>query len=180
MFVSTQDVGQAFKQAMRGLGSSVTILSTELACVRYGMVATAAMSVSMEPASMVVAINRSASIHNPLIERGAFVVNILTHWDKSLVEGFARASGEGRFANGPWSTASISDRSIPLPYLANAVASVFLTVADVFASGTHSLVVGHVQRVALHSEKHPLLYCDGTYGSFKPFRELCAAETSAA
>lgn len=179
MIANTQDVGPAFKQAMRGLGASVTIISTESSCVRYGMVATAAMSVSMDPASMVVAINQGASIHKPLIARGAFVVNILSHWDRSLVEGFAKANGESRFAHGPWSMAEAGEGERSLPYLANAVASVFCSVSDVFPSGTHSLVVGRVERVALHQDKTPLLYCDGCYGSFTPLPEVQRAASAA-
>lgn len=166
--MSTEGVTHAFRQAMRGLGASVTIISTEQACVRYGMVATATMSLSMNPPSMVVAVNKSASIHSPLLDRGAFAVNILSHWDGSLARGFAKATGENRFANGPWSVQALQSDGKPLPYLANAVASVFCSVIDVFPSGTHSLIVGHVDEVVQLHDKSPLLYCDGAYGSFSP------------
>ena len=159
---------ESFRRAMRGLGASVTIISTELMHVRYGMVATAAMSVSMDPPSMVVAVNRSASIHDPLNVRKAFAVNILSEWDREMVKGFAKASGEDRFANGPWSTEPVVDGARPLPFLANALASVFCEVTDVFESGTHSLFVGRVYNVIRRDESAPLLYCDGSYGCFQP------------
>lgn len=166
--MSGKEVTHAFRQAMRGLGASVTIVSTEQACVRYGMVATATMSLSMDPPSMVVAINKSASIHAPLLDRGAFAINILSHWDQSLARGFAKATGENRFANGPWSVQALQNGGTRLPYLANAVASVFCSVIDVFPSGTHSLIVGRVDDVIQLHDKSPLLYCDGAYGSFNP------------
>jgi flavin reductase len=165
---SESNTREAFRLAMRGLGASVTIISTELAHVRYGMVATAAMSVSMDPPSMVVAVNQSASIHEPLLARRAFAVNILTEWDRQMVTGFAKATGEDRFANGPWSSEPVSDGERPLPFLANALASVFCDVKDVFSSGTHSLFVGKVYRVIRREDLAPLLYCDGNYGSFRP------------
>lgn len=158
---------ELFRLAMRRLGASVTIISTELAHVRYGMVATAAMSLSMDPPSMVVAVNQSASIHKPLLARKAFAVNILSEWDRQMVAGFAKASGEDRFANGPWSTEPVSEGTRPLPFLANALASVFCEVTDVFPSGTHSLFVGKVYDVIRRNDLAPLLYCNGSYGSFQ-------------
>jgi flavin reductase len=178
MSAGADDVSLSFRQAMRGLGASVTIISTRSNCVRYGMVATATMSLSMDPPSMVVAINQGASIHAPLIERGAFAVNILSNWDRSLAEGFARASGESRFAHGAWSLHTLPGDEQPLPYLANAVASVFCSVADVLSPGTHSLIVGRVEAVVQHNDKSPLLYCDGDYGSFNALPRM--AKVSAA
>jgi flavin reductase len=166
---SNSRIEEQFRLALRGMGSSVTIISTEFAGVRYGMVATAAMSVSMAPPSMVVAVNGSASIHDRLFERKAFTINILSEWDQAVARGFTRVSGENRFAHGPWSAWSLpADGGAPLPYLANAMASLFCTISDVFASGSHSLFVGNVIRVLRSDDRAPLLYCDGNYGSFTP------------
>ncbi len=163
------DLAERFRLALRGMGSSVSIVSTEVDAVRYGMVATAAMSVSMMPPSMVIAINKSASIHDRLIDRGAFAINILSEMGHSVARGFSSASGEARFANGPWlSHKLLSHDRKPLPYLANASATIFCSVMQVHAAGSHSLLVGEVHHVLSNDDRAPLLYCDGSYGSFSP------------
>jgi flavin reductase len=162
-----RELADSFRLAMRGLGASVTIISTDWGSNRFGMVATAVMSVSMEPPSMVVAINRTASIHDPLLARKAFAINILSEWDQAVARGFASTKGEDRFANGPWSSQTMPrNGGPPIPFLANAMASIFCTVTDEFASGSHSLIVGRVEQVLKSEARSPLLYCDGSYGSF--------------
>jgi flavin reductase len=160
-------LAEPFRNSLRGLAASVTIISTQTGGVRYGMVATAVMSLSMEPPSLVLAVNSAASIHGPMKRRNAFVVNILSEWDERVARGFASMNGENRFAFGAWSArrAGPTDTG-ELPYLANAQATIFCRIKDAHQSGSHSLFIGEVQDVILGKEKAPLLYCDGTYGAF--------------
>ncbi len=155
-----------FRHSLRGLAASVTILSTRSGATRYGMVATAVMSLSMEPPSLAIAVNTSASIQKPLLRRGAFVVNVLSEWDERIARGFTSASGEARFAFGAWSAHDLGPDQPGLPYLANAQSAIFCTVAEVHEGGSHSLIVGEVQHVIAATEKAPLLYCDASYGTF--------------
>jgi flavin reductase (DIM6/NTAB) family NADH-FMN oxidoreductase RutF len=160
-------LAESFRHSLRGLAASVTIISTQIHGVRYGMVATAVMSLSMEPPSLVLSVNRAASIHGPIKRRSAFVVNILSEWDTRVAHGFTSASGESRFAFGAWSARrSGPSDAAELPYLANAQATIFCRVMDAHAFGSHTLFIGAVQDVVLGREKAPLLYCDGAYGAF--------------
>jgi len=163
----TQSISESFRALLRGMASSVTIVSTEWAKTRHGMVATAVMSLSLEPPSLVLAVNRSASIHAPLHERGAFVINILSRWDEPIARGFSRASGESRFAFGPWTALrSANPLFNGLPYLANAQAAVFCRLRDTHPAGTHSLLIASVADLVHDQKRAPLVYCDGTYGRF--------------
>jgi flavin reductase (DIM6/NTAB) family NADH-FMN oxidoreductase RutF len=162
-----QSIPESFRTLLRGMASSVTIVSTEWAKTRHGMVATAVMSLSLEPPSLVLAVNRSASIHSPLHERGAFVINVLSRWDEPIARGFSRASGESRFAFGPWTTLrSTNPMSNGLPYLANAQAAVFCQLRESRPAGTHSLLIASVADLMHDQKRAPLVYCDGTYGRF--------------
>ena len=69
---------------MRHVGTTVTIITTHDGRQSYGMVATAMMSLSMEPPALAIGINHSASIHKPLLERRAFCVNILSRHDEDI------------------------------------------------------------------------------------------------
>lgn len=162
-----------FRRALRGLAASVTIVSTRAGGIRYGMVATAVMSLSMEPPSLAVAVNASASIHGPILRRRAFVVNVLGAGNEHLARGFAEASGEARFAHGAWSTHH-PDASDALPFLASGQASVFCDVVDAHRSGSHTLFVGAVRDVADGRGRSPLMYCDGRYGAFAVLPSLAA------
>ena len=168
------NLAEAFRTALRGVGSSVTIISTEIARIRYGMVATAVMSLSVEPPSLVAAVNRSTSIHDRLEERGAFAINILSSWDEPVARGFSQTKGEDRFAFGPWSSRVIpSVGTGELPCLANAQAVIFCRLHEVHRPyGTHSLFMGEVVEVHHTAERSALLYCDGAYGSFTPSSHL--------
>ncbi len=66
-----------FRKAMRRLASAVTVISTAHDDRRHGMTATAVTSVSSAPPSLLACINRSASLHAPLLASRRFCVNIL-------------------------------------------------------------------------------------------------------
>ena len=79
-----------FKKAMRRLAATVTIISTSDANGnRYGMTATAVNSLAMDPPSLLICVNHSASIHAPLVGRGRFCVNVLTTGHEDLVSAFS-------------------------------------------------------------------------------------------
>lgn len=166
-----------FKTALRGMASSVTLITTGLGGARYGMVATAVMSVSMEPPSLVIAVNKSASIHDCISERGYFCVNLLSEWDMSLTQGFAAAKGEARFAYGAWLTRTVEGEGGNLPFLSNAQAAIFCATSQSHSHGTHTLFVGNVIKVIRSDDQAPLVYCSGQYGAFE---ELPSALAKAA
>ncbi|MEX0729497.1 MAG: flavin reductase family protein [Aquisalimonadaceae bacterium] len=159
-------IEDSLRISLRGMASSVAIVSTELDGTRYGMVATAVMSVTLEPPSIAVAINRSASIHTPLLERGAFVINLLSKENEDIANGFMASKGESRFAFGPWAAHESSEADLNrLPYLANAQAAISCRLTDSIRKGTHTLVIGEVIDVIQAETFSPLLYCNGTYCS---------------
>jgi flavin reductase len=175
-----RSLSEPFRTLLRSMASSVTIVSTESGRTRYGMVATAVMSLSLDPPALVMAVNRSASIHRPLQARGAFAINVLSRWDEPIARGFTHANGEDRFAFGPWTTRRSADAAINgLPYLANAQAVIFCHLLDTHQAGTHSLLTASVVDLASNQERAPLLYCDGTYGSFVSTLETMRAESCA-
>ena len=139
------------------------------------MTATAVMSLSLDPPSLVVGVNKSAAIHEPLRRRRAFCVNILTERHDSVGQNFAaKPDGEARFGSGVWSLQEAADPVLAgLPYLADAQANLFCQLSAEFAFGSHTLFVGGVEDIRITTEIAPLLYCDGVFGSFAS-RDLSA------
>jgi flavin reductase len=148
-----------FRKAMRRLASAVTVISTTHENRRHGMTATAVTSVSSNPPSLLACINRSASLHAPLIASGHFCINILHGSQSEIADAFGGSrSGDDRFAAGRWAT-----HDNGLPYLWDAQASIFCAADLVTSYGTHSIVIGKISEVIVGGHVAPLLYQDGRY-----------------
>ena len=93
------DITASFKLAMRRMTSPVCLITTRADDQLYGMTATAVQSVSADPPSLLICINRSASISRPLSLRGRFAVNVLRTAHADLVSIFSgKAENKDRFS----------------------------------------------------------------------------------
>jgi flavin reductase (DIM6/NTAB) family NADH-FMN oxidoreductase RutF len=150
-------LADAFKQAMRRLAATVTIITTAEGLRRHGMTATAVNSVTTSPPTLLVCVNRSASIHEPLMLGSRFCVNFLAHDHSDLVPLFSgKAAGEERFSNGTWAT-----NQDGLPFLQGAQANLFCNKANCIQHGSHSIIIGEVYDVQIFGETSPLIYQEG-------------------
>jgi len=151
-----------FKRAMRRLASTVTIITTaDVNGNRYGMTATAVNSLAMDPPSLLICVNHSASIHAPLIGRGRFCVNVLTTEHEDLVTAFSgKLKGEERFSVGEW-----RNEETGMPYLDGAQCNLFCDIDSVVPFGTHSVVIGRVSAVRVEEGIRPLIFADGKLGA---------------
>src|SRR6187402_3063656 len=111
------DLRRNFVSAMRHLVATVTIITSGDRDARVGMVATAVMSVSADPPSLAVGINREAGVWQAMRDTGRFSVNLLATHHAPLVHPFSgQLQGEERFTVGEWHT-----HASQTPYLADAV-----------------------------------------------------------
>lgn len=142
------EVGAGFREAMRRLAASVTIItSRDVDGTPHGMVASSVISVSMEPPSMLIAVNRNAGLYPVLQRSGRFCINLLSHDQKELLKPFSTSAlREQRFQSDHWRDAWASG-SARLPWLYDASASVECAVDLVTDYGTHSLFIGRVEQV---------------------------------
>ena len=96
----------AFKQAMRSLVSGVTVIATQDrlgACI--GLTATAVTSLSVDPPSLLVCVNRSSAMAPALLSDTLFSVNVLAAGQADVAEAFGGQRGlrgTGKFARGHW------------------------------------------------------------------------------
>jgi flavin reductase (DIM6/NTAB) family NADH-FMN oxidoreductase RutF len=148
-----------FRNALRGLARSVVIISAADGGVRYAMSATAFCEVSMDPPSLLISVNKSASIFPVLLGGASFAVNILPHGLEDLADRCAGAvKGEERFTTHDWRS---SEQGVP--FLADAQASVICDNDTNLDYGTHVIFVGRVVEVVSDSRRNPLVYLDGRY-----------------
>lgn len=157
-----------FKTAMRSLAATVTLVTAVHDGRRSGLCVTAACSLSMDPPTMLVCVNRSSNTHDLIVESGHFAVNMLSDelHHRMLANRFADPSkvGEQKFAaGGPW---CIEGDSAPL--LEDSLASVDCTVMHRVEIGTHTIFIGRVRHVINHPEKMPLLYTNACFAGLTP------------
>jgi flavin reductase (DIM6/NTAB) family NADH-FMN oxidoreductase RutF len=148
-----------FRAALRRLAKAVVILTCQRGATRYAMAATAVSELSMDPPSMLVCVNKTASIHEPLTEVDHFTINILHHSHRAISENCSGAiKGEARFGLGAWTT-----NGDDLHYLRDAQASIFCRKDQVIDYATHSVFFGIVESALTAGEPSPLIYMDGRY-----------------
>ena len=155
----TDRIATATKAALRRMAKSVCVISCLHEGRRYAMAATATDAVSMEPPSMLVSVNRSASMHAALSAGADFCVNVLGRHQSDV----SRASGGGlqgedRFTVGQWIA-----HETGIPLLEDASANIVCRNEVSMSYGTHGLFVGSVIDVRTQGAIDPLVYLDGRY-----------------
>ncbi len=148
-----------FKTAMRQVTSSVAVITARSGRARNGLTATAVCSVSVDPPTMLVCINRSATADGLIDESGAFAINFLADEQHRIARLFstAKLSSEERFAEGRWTALATGS-----PVLDGAVATFDCRVVETVPSGTHHIYFGRVVGVTSLDEE-ALLYRDGSF-----------------
>ncbi|WP_371227265.1 flavin reductase family protein [Pseudomonas sp. QE6] len=146
-------------QAMRRLAKSVTIITTSDGSERFAMSATAVDSLSTEPPSLLICVNKTASLHRVLDAGADFCVNILGQEQEHLSHLCSGpVKGEGRFASGDWRASECG-----VPYLADAQSSVICEQDGKFTYGTHTIFIGRIREIRNNPRITPLIYVNGTY-----------------
>lgn len=166
--MKNDSLGVAMKLGMRRLASGVCILSTRVDEEElFAMTVSSVTSVSDNPASLLVCINKQVSKEKHLSTVGnRFAVNALSYHQQDLSNLCAgRDEARNRFELGAWH----QDEDYKIPYLTDAQAVFFCQTDKVMEYGTHSIVVGCIHQVLVsETDVNPLLYVDGRYGLLAP------------
>lgn len=152
------DILDAFRSAMRHVAATVYAVTTGHGGERFGILATAVSSLSFDPPSLLVCINRTASLHEPMASADKFCVNVLGVGNRDVADCFTRTGkGEGRFAVGEW----LEEQGVPV--LASAQSSLVCRIAHRHAFGTHTIFIGELIAARHRENAKPLTYYDGRY-----------------
>jgi flavin reductase (DIM6/NTAB) family NADH-FMN oxidoreductase RutF len=146
------------KRALRRLASSVSVVTCRHNARNYAMTATSVSALSMEPPSMLVCVNRSATFHAALSGAGEFGINVLSRAHvviSKLCSG--EAGAEDRFNIGDWDTRAAA------PVLADAQAAIICRKDKQLEYGTHTVFMGRIISIATNGDVDPLIYVDGQY-----------------
>jgi flavin reductase (DIM6/NTAB) family NADH-FMN oxidoreductase RutF len=150
-----------FRGAMRHLAGGVSVITVGQANDITGMTVTSVSSLSVEPPTLIVSINRESSSWPLLKRHGFFGVNILTADQLEVAERFTGKNGlkgAERFAGAQWIT-----RSSGVPLLVGALAAIDCAVEDIIERHSHAIVIGRVLDIQLSSRTAALAYWQGQY-----------------
>jgi len=150
-----------FRGAMRHLTGGVSVITAGHDKDISGMTVTSVTSLSVDPPTLIVSINRDASSF-PLIKKlKAFGVNILNADQLDIAERFAGKgglNGADRFAGAQWS-AGVSG----VPLLIGALAVLDCEVEEIIERHSHGIVVGRVRDIRRTARHAALAYWQGQY-----------------
>jgi flavin reductase (DIM6/NTAB) family NADH-FMN oxidoreductase RutF len=167
--MSDTQVAGRLKAAMRRLPGPVALVTTaDPDGGGYaGLAASSVIPVSMDPPSMLVAVNRNASAHDTIERAGRFCLNLLCNSQAELVGLFSSSARRAeRFDGERW-----ADRD-GLPYLPGACFSIFCDVAQTQVFGTHELFIGTVQEVLAGTGTDPMGWIEGGFARLQALEAL--------
>ncbi|HJL96186.1 MAG: oxidoreductase [Gammaproteobacteria bacterium] len=151
-------VQEDFLIAMRGITSTVYVISAKLDGERHAMTATSVASLSLTPPAMFVCINKEASLHGIIKKKQDFCINVLSNKQQELSEVCSNSDeGESRFRDDGWRDEGT------LIYNINSLSNIFCSCTAIIDYSTHSVFLGEVVNVKNNSQEKALLYASGGY-----------------
>lgn len=150
-----------FRGAMRHLTGGVSVVTVGSGKDITGMTVTSVSSLSVEPPTLIVSINRESSSWPILKRQGFFGVNILAAGQLDVAERFTGKGGlkgADRFAGAQW-TSRISG----VPLLVGALAAIDCEVEEIVERHSHAIVIGRVLDIQKSGHTAALAYWQGRY-----------------
>lgn len=150
-----------FRIAMRELAGGVSVVTLGQDERRTGFTATSVSSLSLEPPTVIVCVNRRSSSWPLLREADSFGINVLSASHRELAHRFAGGGGiEGlaRYEGAQW-VAAITGA----PLLADALAAFDCSIEEIIERHSHAIVIGRVEAVRRRSGGGALLCWRGDY-----------------
>lgn len=150
-----------FRATLGRLATGITVITTTLEGRDFGMTVSAFTSLSLDPPLVLACVDRSATLHDLLVEDVVFGVNVLAAGQETLSRRFASGDPTDRFAGVGYTRGALG-----APLLDGTLAWLECRVAARHPGGDHTIVVGAVAEVGVREER-PLLYYRSGYASLE-------------
>ena len=152
-----------YREAMARLGAAVSVITSDGPAGRGGFTASAVCSVTDDPPTLLVCMNRGSELNAAFKVNGVLCVNVLTGAQQDLSPvfgGMVEADMPARFAAGAWTTLATG-----APVLEGAVVSFDCRIVQVTEIGTHSVLFCEVAALAAGLRHEGLIYFGRAYHS---------------
>ena len=140
------------------LGAAVNVIASDGPAGRVGFTASAVCSVSDDPPTLLVCVNRASRSASVLRVNRTLSVNTLSSSQRSTGESFARLPPNERFAGSAWTTLVTGS-----PILEGCAVSFDCIVTDIHDKGTHSVFYAEVTAVSQGTSGSGLCYFKHRY-----------------
>ncbi len=146
-----------FRRVMGHFASGVTVVTTCYEDICSGITVSSFTSLSLEPALVLICVDRRSATHDVLSKAGAFVVNILAEDGERLSRLFASPDRK------QFSKVDYHVGVVGAPVLNDALAAVECRLYSQLPGGDHTIFVGEVVAAEVQRETTPLLYFRSGY-----------------
>lgn len=149
-----------YRNVMAQLVTGVTIITVESEDTLHGMTANAVTSLSLEPRLVLICVDKRADSHDLIVRAKKFAINILSREQSHLSDQFAKKDG----------LSSHSIDAVPHflsafgnPILSECLAYLDCRVANEYAGGDHTILIGEVREAQILNNEAPLIFHRGRY-----------------
>jgi flavin reductase (DIM6/NTAB) family NADH-FMN oxidoreductase RutF len=154
--VSTKLAFESVKGFHRSFVTGVTAVTTLEGDEPRGLLVNAFASLSLEPPTVLVCVQKTSASYPHLFAREYLAVNILAA-DQIDVATALSGKGPDKFATVPWTRGQHGS-----PILDGATAWVEAKVTERIQASTHTLFIARIVAVS-HTDRPPLIYADGRF-----------------
>ncbi len=137
---------EQFRDAMARLGAAVNIVTTDGTGGRAGLTASAVCSVTDDPPTLLVCLNRSSRANAVFKRNGVLCVNTLAADHRALSDAFAGKGGldtEERFRLARWSVLATGAPALD----ESCVVAFDCRISEVLEKGTHSVLFAEIAAI---------------------------------
>lgn len=152
-----------WRAAMGSFASGVTLVTAMEGAVPRGSTVSAFSSVSLDPALLLICLDKTNPLHDPLLAAGKFGVHILGEEQGELCMRFAMPPVDTRFEGLDYTRHDDGP-----PHILSAPVFIECEIQAAHEAGTHHIVIGRGVRIINGPPQPPLLYHKGGFGTFGP------------
>ncbi len=151
------DIQEKFRTAMRGFFASVSVMALKNNNGFFAITVSSVTSISLDPPSLLVCINKYSRIHSELLKGELVSINLLTKDQQHISEKCSNSLLVGeRFDQEYWDIENT-------PIVKNAQANFLCKISNMIDHGTHSILLLDVQDVEHLDKINTLSYINGKY-----------------
>jgi len=150
-----------YREAMSRFAGAVHVVTTDGPHGRRGATVIAACSVSDDPPTILVCLNRMKPENDCFAKNGVFALNTLAPAQQKLADAFSGLTGltqDERFALGEWEAVSSG-----APVLVGALATFDCHLVEARDFATHRILLGKVTGIRIGDLDEPLIYYRRAY-----------------
>lgn len=150
-----------FKGALGSWAAGVTVVTTRLDGLVYGITVSSFSSLSLDPLLILVSLQNSNQLAVMIKKSGKFAVSILASDQEAVSNWFSKSGREPvpafdeEIATADWKTGC--------PIITGSIAHLDCELEQALPGGDHTIVVGRVIGAASEPRKQPLLYFRRSY-----------------